>query len=278
VALSPSATPKFLKADLKALRAAGLSRLSLSLDGATAKTHDAFRGVPGTWERTMHAVEATHEAGIEVQINTTITRDNIHEFEMFEKLLAKIQPVLWSVFQLVPTGRAKPDDLLNAGELEELFLRMNEMQQRVDYDIKTTEGMHYRRVAWQQWIKNKTLKKPSPIGINDGKGFIFVSHIGEVNPSGFLPLNAGNVREKELIDIYRDSPLLQELRNPGLLKGKCGWCEYRSLCGGSRARSYAVTGDYLESEPLCVYRPNKGSTQFPVESAQIPDPIPNARP
>ena len=267
VALSPSATPKFLNSDLKALHDAGLHRLSLSLDGASRETHDAFRGVKGTWDWTQSAMEACRKAGLEFQINTTFSRQNLGEFDAFVEQMNVIRPAMWSIFLLVPTGRGKHDDLLDGAELEALFERLYTLSRTAPYKIKTTEGQHYRRVAWQHWREEKAGPPPMLGNTNDGKGFIFVSHIGEICPSGFLPMVAGNVREEELIEVYRNSPLLKALRNPDLLKGKCGLCEWNRLCGGSRARSYAMTGDYLASEPLCTYEPHSKPQEPPTEVA-----------
>ena len=255
VSLSPSATPRFLRADLRRFREAGLKRVSLSLDGARAESHDAFRGVPGTWDRTMEAVTAAREAGLEVQINTTFTRQNLREFDDFVALLAELKPSLWSVFQLVPTGRALAGDLLTAAEMEHLFERLAEFTLNVPWPIKTTEGQHFRRVLLQQWKRRPGLPRPQILPVNDGNGFVFVSHTGDIQPSGFLPITAGNVRREELLEVYRNSPLFRELRDPELLKGKCGRCEFRTLCGGSRARAYGLTGDWLGEEPLCSYQP-----------------------
>ena len=267
VALSPSATPRFLNSDLKALHDAGLHRLSLSLDGASRETHDAFRGVKGTWDWTLAAMEACRSAGLEFQINTTFSRQNLGEFDAFVERMNVIHPAMWSIFLLVPTGRGKHDDLLDGAELESLFERLYALSRTAPYQIKTTEGQHYRRVAWQHWREEKVGPPPRLGNTNDGKGFIFVSHIGEICPSGFLPLAAGNVRVEELIEVYRNAPLLKALRNPALLKGKCGLCEWNRLCGGSRARSYAMTGDYLASEPLCIYEPHSKPQQPPSEVA-----------
>jgi AdoMet-dependent heme synthase len=255
VALSPSATPKFLEADLKAYHQAGIKRMSFSLDGADPMTHDAFRGVDGTAELTMQAIQAAQQAGIEIQINTTMTRQNIGEFEDFKHVLSFMKPVVWTVFLLVPTGRGKVRDMLNGAEVEVLFQELADWEQHAPYQIKTTEGQHFRRVAQQRWQLRGGRIEPKGVPINDGKGFVFISHTGEVCPSGFLPLVSGNVRREELIDVYRNAPVFKQLRDPDQLKGKCGRCEFRSLCGGSRARAYAVTGDYLAQEPLCIYQP-----------------------
>jgi len=255
VAMSPSATPRFLNTDLEVLGRAGLQRISLSLDGATKATHDAFRGIPGTWNWTMAGIAKARAAGIGVQINTTFTRQNLHELEDFVRLLDAICPESWSLFQLVPVGRGNKEDLLTGEEMERLFERLYKLSRQVPFDIKTTEGQHYRRVALQQWSLHGG-SKPVVSDINDGKGFVFVSHVGEICPSGFLPLVTGNVHNEELIDVYRNAPIFRQLRDPDFLKGKCGRCEFRYVCGGSRARAYAMTGDYLAQEPLCIYQPN----------------------
>lgn len=261
VSLSPSATPEFVRTDLGRLKDAGVQRISLSLDGATRETHDRFRGVPGTWSSTMEAIANAALAGLPIQINTTFTRQNLREFDEFVRLLEKIRPALWSVFQLVPTGRGKVDDLLTAEEMENLFERLARLSLTAPFDIKTTEGQHYRRAVLQQAQGARSPGVRAPMGINDGKGFVFVSHIGNIQPSGFLPLTAGNVRKDELLEVYRHSPLFRELRDPSLLQGKCGRCEFKNICGGSRARAHAMTGNYLGEEPLCVYQPPPRPTQ-----------------
>jgi radical SAM protein with 4Fe4S-binding SPASM domain len=255
VALSPSATPTFLSADLKPFRQAGVARMSFSLDGANPATHDAFRGVEGTAAWTVQAIDAAQKAGIEVQINTTMTRQNIDEFEEFKVVLANLKPVVWTTVLLVPTGRGKVRDMLTGAEVEALFEKLADWEQHAPYQIKTTEGQHFRRVALQRWKARGGTREPKGVPINDGKGFVFISHTGEICPSGFLPLVGGNIRKEELITVYQQSPIFQRLRNPDLLKGKCGQCEFHALCGGSRARAYAVTGDYLAEEPLCIYQP-----------------------
>ncbi|HWB60366.1 MAG TPA: TIGR04053 family radical SAM/SPASM domain-containing protein [Chthoniobacteraceae bacterium] len=256
VAMSPSATPRFLKADLGVFKDAGLKAISLSLDGASRESHDAFRGVRGTWGWTLQAFRAVRQAGISLQINTTITRRNLGEYNAFVAMLDQLQPDVWSLFQLVPTGRGKSGDLLTGRQMEDLFNRLCDLAPVVPYKIKTTEGMHFRRVALQRWEQSGGAR-PSISTISDGRGFVFVSHTGEIFPSGFLPISAGNVRAYELIDIYRNAPLFLELRDLSRLKGKCGRCEYRAICGGSRARAYAMTGDYLAEEPLCIYEPKE---------------------
>ena len=291
--LSPSATPLLTREAITELKRRGLARLAVSLDGSTAEIHDAFRGVSGSYDRTIEAVRWARELGLPVQINTTITRRNLDDFDATVDLLQSHDIVLWSVFFLVPTGRGQADDLITAQEFEEVFAKLHGISRRVPFDIKTTEAQHYRRYQAQsraterQQVSSaatqgarpipKTPEVPpgqpprdieggvlpatsdgigrAPRGVNDAKGFVFVSHLGEVFPSGFLPLSAGNVRRQSLAEIYRNSPLFTALRDPSRLKGKCGACEYRNICGGSRARAYALTGDPFAEEPCCAYQP-----------------------
>lgn len=255
VALSPAATNRLINTDFHKLRTAGVVSMSLSLDGATQKTHDAFRRVPHTFERTLQAARMAKEAGIQLQINTTISRTTLPELEDFVEQLKQIQPDVWSVFLLVPTGRATLEELPTADELETLWQRLLELRTMLPFTIKTTEGHHYRRAMMQA---AKTAGAPAPrhmVPTRDGKGVLFISHVGEIQPSGFLPLTAGNVRTNNLAEIYRTHPLFTQLRNDDALGGKCGICEYRRICGGSRARSFGTSGDMMAAEPLCNYTP-----------------------
>lgn len=269
VSLTPSATPLLTREMVHRLKQSGLARLAVSLDGSNAQVHDAFRGMSGSFERTMAAIEWANEVGLPVQINTTFSRRNIDDFEKIAALIEKKTITLWSVFFLVPTGRGKLGDLLTADEFETIFAKLHALSKRARFHIKTTEAQHYRRYLLQQQTAEKRSGKVSarapekvhdgigraPRGLNDGKGFVFVSHTGEVYPSGFLPFTGGNVRRESLSRIYRESPVFQQLRDPDQLEGKCGACEFRHICGGSRARAFALTGDPLAEEPCCAYVP-----------------------
>ncbi len=269
VSLTPSATPLLTHEIVVRLKEAGLARLAVSMDGANAVTHDAFRGMSGSFARTLDAVRWANEIGLPVQINTTFSRRNIGEVDAIVALMEKLQVTLWSVFFLVPTGRGKLNDLLSAEEFESVFEKVYTLAKTASYDIKTTEAQHYRRFLLQQRVAERKSGQSSssvheratdaigraPRGLNDGKGFVFISHKGEVFPSGFLPLAAGNIREQELATIYRDSPLFRDLRDTSKLEGKCGSCEFKEICGGSRARAYALTGNPLAEEPCCSYVP-----------------------
>lgn len=271
VSLTPSATPLLTYEALGNLKNAGVARLAVSLDGSTATIHDAFRGVRGSYEWTLHAVRWAREIGLPVQINTTITRRNLKDMDNLVQLLVTLDIFLWSVFFLVPTGRGQVSDLVDAEEFEEVFARLYELSHRAPFDIKTTEAQHYRRYVAMRRAEERRRNLPTasqgqirvsmddiaraPRGINDGKGFVFISHKGDVYPSGFLPLSAGNIRQQSLQEIYRHSPLFLGLRDTSNLKGKCGVCEFREICGGSRARAYALAGDPFAEEPRCVYEP-----------------------
>lgn len=258
VGLSPSATPRLLRTDFAQLREAGVQRMSLSLDGATRETHDAFRGVPGTYDRTIEAVRRAHAAGLSLQINTTLTRCNIDEYEAFNRLMFVLKPAMWSVFLLVPTGRAGLEFLPEAAEIERIFEDMAGLVGNAPFAVKTTEGHHFRRVLIQQRGGGASRTRPglsSPPGIRDGRGVMFISHTGEVSPSGFLPIVCGNVRSTHPAEIYRQHPLFVSLRDNDALGGKCGRCEFRSVCGGSRARAYGITGDPFAADPACLYEP-----------------------
>ncbi|MCU0750209.1 MAG: radical SAM protein [Akkermansiaceae bacterium] len=258
VGLSPSATPLLMRMDFTKLREAGVQRMSLSLDGATRETHDAFRGVNGTFDRTIEAVHRAHASGLSLQINTTLTRGNLHEYEAFKQLMYELKPAMWSVFLLVPTGRAGLADLPAADDIERIFEDMAGLVGKAPFAVKTTEGHHFRRVVMQKMGGGASRPRPgmrSPLGIRDGRGVMFISHTGEVSPSGFLPMVCDNVRNAHPADIYRHHPLFVSLRDNDALGGKCGVCEFRTVCGGSRSRAYGVSGDPFAQDPACSYIP-----------------------
>jgi radical SAM protein len=261
--LTPSTTPLLVKDAIFELKQSGLMRMAVSLDGSTADLHDSFRGVPGSYKRSLDAVNWCHEADLPVQVNTTVSHRNLADLNNMIELLISMRVVLWSVFFLVPTGRAQLADLLSAEEHEQVFAKLYETSKRVKFHIKTTEGQHYRRYVLQQKAKRpkarseEDLIASAPKGVNDGKGFMFVSHTGEVFPSGFLPLSVGNILWEPLAEIYQNAPLFRALRDSSQLKGKCGRCEFKEVCGGSRARAYAISHDPLAEEPCCAYVPEQ---------------------
>lgn len=204
------------------------------------------------------------EKSVQLGLRTTVTRHNRLRLPEIAEIVERSGARLWSVFFLVTTGRALVQDDLTADDYGRVFAFLYNLSKRVSFDIKTTEAQHYRRFVAQQRKMEKTAPRaPVPnavarhAGINDGKGLLFISHTGEIYPSGFLPISAGNVRCDSLLDVYRHSSLFRELRNSDNLKGKCGRCEYRNLCGGSRSRAYGLTGDYLAEEQRCVVAPSE---------------------
>jgi radical SAM protein len=258
VAMTPSATPLVTRDAIERLRDSGLHRLAVSLDGATATTHDAFRKVAGSYQRTLEIIADARDVRLPMQINTTIGRHNLHELDEMLDLVTQLDAVLWSVFFVVPTGRATAELRLSADECEAVFARLWQHTQSHRIPIKTTEAPHYRRFVLQQPQTKAAPRRAMPlgqIGTNDGKGILFVSHTGEIYPSGFLPIECGRFPFDSIVRVYQQSKLFVTLRDGDRLNGKCGACEFRNICGGSRARSYALTGDPLASEPDCVYVP-----------------------
>ena len=260
-AITPSATPLLTRDAVRRFRDIGIARMAVSLDGADEEQHDRFRGVQGSFRITLDALRAARELGLETQVNTTVTRRNLSSLERIAEVVAEHGAKLWSVFFLVLTGRALLEDDLEAEEYEQVFERLFRISLTAPFDIKTTEAQHYRRYLAQQ---KKLAQLPATAGngpalrqagINDGKGFLFISHTGEIYPSGFLEISAGNVRSISLARAYRESRLFRLLRDGDALGGKCGACEYRNLCGGSRARAWAFTGDFLAPDPRCSYVP-----------------------
>jgi radical SAM protein with 4Fe4S-binding SPASM domain len=251
-AVSPSATGRLKPSTLQALARAGCRRISLSVDAPSARLHDEFRGVAGSFERTLAAAALARESGIELQINTTISRFNHERIAEMAAVVRSMDAAAWSAFFLVPVGRAVAADVLDAEQTKRAFAELLRLSATLPFPLKTTEAPHYRRYALQHGAAGAGAYAP---GIRDGNGFIFVSHLGEISPSGFLPHVLGNVRTDRLIDVYRDDPYLQRLRDPASFVGKCGACEFHSVCGGSRARAYTMSGDAFGSEPTCSYVP-----------------------
>lgn len=249
-AVSPSATGRLTPRSLQALVRAGCGRISLSLDAPDAASHDAFRGVRGSFMRTLDAIRAARDTGIDVQLNTTISRFNHKRISEMAAFIAMLDITRWSAFFIVPVGRASVGDVLTADETEASFTALHRASLALAFDVKTTEAPHYRRYLLQHGHRGGGISS-----IGDGKGFVFVSHLGEIFPSGFLPHSAGNVRTDRLIDVYRDDSFMRRLRDPDSFSGKCGYCEFRKICGGSRARAFTMTGDAFASEPTCAYVP-----------------------
>lgn len=261
VSITPSATPLVTPRAIRRLRDSGISRMAISIDGADAMTHDATRGVAGSFNRSLEILADARDAGIPVQVNTTLTPENLDQIDQLADLLARQDIVMWSVFFLVPVGRASQMSRLSADQCEAAFARLWHHAQKQPYAVKTTEAPHYRRFVIQHQLpKAQGRSGAAPVGfisagVNDGKGVMFVSHCGIVHPSGFLPIVCGFFPLEHVVAIYQQSPIFRALRDASRLEGKCRDCEFRNICGGSRARAYAVTGNLFAQEPDCAYVP-----------------------
>ncbi|MEN6556633.1 MAG: TIGR04053 family radical SAM/SPASM domain-containing protein [Thermoguttaceae bacterium] len=264
VALTPAATPLATFEALAAARDAGADRLGISLDGVDAATHDAFRGWPGSFDRTMQMLADARTLRMPVQLNTTVTRRNVDQIDAMAEQLARLSIAMWSVFFLVPVGRGVEEQRISPDEYEAVFERLWRQSQRRPYAIKTTEAPHYRRYVLQQGGDPlagphgaRPLRRRAPLGVGDGKGVLFVGHTGEIYPAGFLPIRCGRFPDHSLIEVYQNHQVFRALRDTDRVPGRCGVCEYRHVCGGSRARAMALTGDYLASDPDCNYQPKR---------------------
>ena len=264
MATIPAATEQLTYERLAELKAAGLDQIAFSLDFPRADLHDAFRCVPGAFDRTIQAAGWARRLGLPLQINSTVCGETAPFLEEMAGFVASLGIVFWEVFFLVPMGRGTLLRGLKADECERLFEVLWRAESKGRFVLKVTEAPQYRR-----WVAQHAAATPvgrsaavahapiglSPKAVNSGKGFLFVSHLGEIFPSGFLPVPVGTVRETALAKAYRQSQVFRDLRDPDWLKGRCGRCEFRATCGGSRARAFAITGDAAATDPWCAYRP-----------------------
>jgi AdoMet-dependent heme synthase len=289
MAVTPATTPLATPQAIQNFKDVGISRLAVSLDGSTPAIHDAFRRVDGSFDWGVRILDECKRIGLSTQVNTVIARHNIDDFDNLAALMERLGIVFWEVFFLVPTGRAKPGDVASAEEYEMIFNKMYDLSKTANFDIKATAAPQYSRVILQRQVAERRAgeREETPdtltggvmfsmsdgIGrarsVNDGDGFMFISHVGEIMPSGFLPVPAGNVRTDDLVEVYRNAPLFKALRDRSQLKGKCGVCEYQRVCGGSRARAYGVTGDFHESEPFCAHVPKRYEAMLAQAAAAV---------
>lgn len=267
VSVSPSGTPLLTAEAITRLEQAGIDAISLSLDGSTAASHDALRGVSGTFDRTMQAALTANQVGLKFQVNTLVSQETLSELPAIAQIVSKLRPARWSLFFLVTVGRGTVLQPIDAARCESLLAWLASLELPGTI-VTTTEAPHFRRIVAARHRATPrpaagapSGSRPPPgrpghaAGIRDGNGIMFISFNGDVSPSGFLPLVAGNVKIEDPVKIYRDSPLFLALRKPDGFGGRCGRCEYRGSCGGSRARAWAATGDPLAEDPLCPYEP-----------------------
>lgn len=262
VSITPSATPDLTLDVLAKLKAHGIESLGLSLDGSSAFRHEAVRGVEGCFDWTINALKDAAKLGIHIQVNTLVSQETADDLPAVYELLKSLKVMRWSLFFLIAVGRGKMLQPVSPERGEELMHWIYDLSRVAPFAIKTTEAPSYRRVALNRMRGEGMLSSEiqnTPVyrgfGIRDGQGIMFVSNKGDIYPAGFLPLTVGNVRMDHLVNVYRKSPMFRALHTPSQFKGKCGQCEYRSLCGGSRARAFAYTGDALASDPFCPYEP-----------------------
>lgn len=276
VAVAASVTPRLNRETMARMKELDVDIISVSLDGGSPDTHDRLRGVPGTWQGTIHALQIAKGSGLRAQVNTTVMRSNIEELADIFHIVKDTGSAAWEVFFLIRTGRGASLESLQPSECEEVMHFLYDASQ-YGVPVRTAEGPSFRRVRIERQgqvrpptgelyqrltarlrdLEGDPAAQPSvkATQTGDGKGIMFVSHDGEVYPSGFLPVRTGKVPEDKLVSIYRSNPLFADLRDASKLGGRCGRCEYRTVCGGSRSRAFAELGDALGEDPACPYIP-----------------------
>jgi MoaA/NifB/PqqE/SkfB family radical SAM enzyme len=254
VSVSPSATPRLTPDVVRRFREEGVEAISLSLDGATAERHDALRGVPGCFDRTLAAARAAADAKLMVQVNTLVAAETLADLPEVYRLVSELEAARWSLFFLVSVGRGTVLQPIDPAQADTLLAWLADRPRGDGHPVvTTTEAPHYRRVVLERRSLPVVAAARSGFGVRDGNGVMFITHTGDVSPSGFLPIAAGNVRSQDPVEIYRSAPLFQSLRRPNEFGGRCGACGYHAVCGGSRARAWSVGGDPLAEDPLCTY-------------------------
>ena len=278
VSITPAGTPALTREALERLRGCGIKTVALSLDGSTPERHDSIRQVEGSFERTLQGARWAREVGLGLQINSLLCAETADDMPALYRLASALDADRWSVFFLVTVGRGQVLSQIEPEECEALLNWFYDLAARSPRPIvKTTEAHHFRRVALQRQKAARARGEVTAgegeaairrgFGIRDGAGIMFISHTGQVYPSGFLPLPVGNVKGENPVTLYRNARLFQRLRDANALKGKCGACEYRTVCGGARSRAWAATGDPLGEDPLCVYQP--GSERLGVSGREL---------
>ena len=269
----PAATPSLTRERLQSLRDAGLDQVAFSIDGPDAVSHDAFRQTPGAFDRVIQGVQWAQELGLNIQINTCLAAWNFAGYDKIEALVRGLPIAFWEFFFLIPVGRGAQLGGLEPQQFEEVFEKLWKLSRQENFVVKLTEGQHFRRFVMQKEAaagagatertvhavaRSASLRAGIRLpkrAVNAGDGFMFIDHLGGICPSGFLPEVRGNVRRDQLAKVYREDELFIKLRDHDQLIGRCGVCEYRQICGGSRARAFAVTGNVWETDPACAHQP-----------------------
>lgn len=254
-ALTPSATPLATREAFQKAKDAGVSAIGLSIDGPNPEVHDAFRGFSGSFAKAMEMLRYAEELDLPVQVNTSVTKRNFMLVRQIADTLTSKAVKMWSVFFLVPVGRGLEETRISPAEYLDVFEELRQLSHSQPFAVKTTEAPHYRAYLLSKSedpLSKRSARERAPLGVTDGRGIMFVGHNGEIFPAGFLPIVCGRFPNDSVIDVYQNHPLFVALHNPDNYKGKCGRCPYRAVCGGSRSRSYALTGDPLAEEPDCA--------------------------
>ncbi|HET7704599.1 MAG TPA: radical SAM protein [Thermoanaerobaculia bacterium] len=268
------------------LRRHGLSRLAISIDASSPDRHDAARGIPGHFTQSLLAIRWARTYEMALEVNTLVTRHNVNDLETIAQLLADLSVQRWNVYFAVPTREMNRNDALTAAETEAVFERLYAIGLRSPVAIRTIEAPHYRRFVLQKGLdeRRRTIdryfesadaddasleQQAISRATTDRSEIVFISHSGEVSISPFLPLTAGNVRYQPLATIHRSTDMFLQISDDSRLKGKCGKCEFRRICGGSRARAYAATGDLFAADPLCSYEPGQFAAAAPILSHAV---------
>jgi heme b synthase len=255
------------------LKACGIQRASISLDGATEESHDRFRQVRGAFVGALRGIQVLKEAGLEFQINTTVTRKNTQELPRILDLAVSLGAVAHHIFLLVPTGRGKElkGEQMEGSEYEKVLHWFYDQGEKVPLQLKATCAPHYYRILRQRAREEGKKVTSQTHGLDavtrgclGGVGFLFISHRGDVQPCGYLEALSGNVRQQNLREIWESSPVFLQLRDFASLKGRCGRCEYVRVCGGCRARAFERYSDFMSEEPLCLYQPKENPNLTPL--------------
>ena len=257
VGLALAVTPLLTAQRLQRFAQLGVVRVALGLDGPDAVTHDRWRG-SGSFMATRTAIAAARDAGLPVQLDTRVTLHTVGHLVRTATLVEEIGPALWNVDFVVPTGRSQGEPALGPDACERVFGFLCAWHRLRGVPVKTTSAPAFQRV----WLRQRVARHAGPLpassrrpALNEGRGMIFVSHAGDVQASASLPLSTANVREDHPAHAYRRSRLFRALRDSSRLEGRCGVCQFRHVCGGSRARAFAATGNFLAADPACAHHP-----------------------
>ena len=264
-ALTPSATPLATEEAFRRAKEAGVSAIGLSIDGPNPEVHDAFRGFSGSFDKALEMLRFAEELDLPVQVNTSITKRNVAMVDAIADALRSPAVKMWSVFFLVPVGRGLEETRISPEEYLDVFAALERLSRIKPFAIKTTEAPHYRAFLLSRGGDPFAKRSErAPLGVTDGRGIMFVGHNGEIFPAGFLPIVCGRFPNDSVVDIYQNHPLFRALHDPNQYKGRCGRCASRFICGGSRSRAYAVSGDPLGEEPDCLLELGEMVNSVPV--------------